>query len=141
MGFADFLVGLLPVHQSPVQHRMCFLLSDVLPAEEKEGEQQMLARVAAGIVLPRGFFGFAVLAMGRGPAPDANGGQVVIRVGMRGSAHAHPHSQTQAQCSDTGVRQRCVAGLFHKFERSACTAQTALRLLCGGFGLPAGALL
>lgn len=101
----------------------------------------MLAGVTASIVLPRGFFGLAVFTMGRGPAPDANGGQVVIRVGMCGSAHADPNAKTQTQCSHTGFCQRCVACFFHKFERSARTAQTALCLLCGGFWLPVGALL
>lgn len=101
----------------------------------------MLAGVTASIVLPRGFFGFAVLAMGRGPTPDANGGQVVIRAGMCGSAHADPHSQTQTQCSHIGFCQRCVAGVVHKFGRSARTAQTASGLLLGGLRLPVGALL
>lgn len=101
----------------------------------------MLAHVTASIVLPRGFFGFAVFAMGRGPTPDANGGQVVIRAGMCGSAHPDPHSETQTQCAHTGLLQRGVAGFLHKFERSAGAAQTAFRLLRGGFGLPVGALL
>ena len=119
---------------------MCFLLSDVLLEEEKEGEQQMLARLAAGVVLPRGFFGFAVLAMGRGPAPDANGGQVAVRAGVCWSAHADPHSQTQTQRPRTGFRQRRVAGVFHKFERSPRAAPAALCVLRGGRGLPVGAL-
>lgn len=100
----------------------------------------MLACVTASIVLPRGFFGFAVFAMGRGPTPDANGGQVVFRVGMYGSAHTDPLSQTQIQCSYSGFCQRCVACLFDKFERSARTAQTAVRLLGWSFWLIAGAL-
>lgn len=100
----------------------------------------MLALITASIVLPRGFFGFAVFAMGRGPTPDANGGQVVIRLGMCGSAHTHPHFETQTQCSYTSFRQRCVAGFFHKFERTACPAETALRLLCRGLWLIVGAL-
>lgn len=101
----------------------------------------MLALVTACIVLPRGFFGFAASAMGRGPTADANGGQVVIRVGVCGSAHTHPHSQTQTQCSHTVLCQRRVAGCVHKFERVARPAQTALRMPCGGLWLPVGALL
>lgn len=136
MGFADFFVGLHPVRQPPVQHRMCFLLFNLLPAAEKEAEQQVVAPVTAGVVLPRGFSGFAVLSVGRGPAPDANGGQVAVRVGMCGSAHAHPDAETQAQCSRAGVRQRRVAALPHQFERAAGAAQTAFRLLRRRFGLP-----
>lgn len=101
----------------------------------------MLAGVAASIVLPRGFFGFAGLAMGRGAAPDANGGQVVVRAGVRGSAHADPHSQTQTQCSHTGFCQRRLARVAHEFERSARAAQTAGRLPLRGLRLPAGALV
>lgn len=101
----------------------------------------MLAPVTAGVVLPRGFSGRALLAMGRGPAPDANGGQVVVRVGMCGSAHADPHSQTQTQRPRPGVRQRRVARLLHKFERSARAAQTAAGLRLRALGLPVGALL
>lgn len=140
MGFADFFVGLLPVHQSTLQPRMCFLLSNILPEEEKEGEQQMLAGVAASVLFPRGFSGFALFAVGRGPAPDANGGQVAVRVGMCGSAHADPDPEAQTQRPHPGVRQRCMAGVFHKFERSARTPQTAPGVLRRGVGLPVGAL-
>lgn len=101
----------------------------------------MLAGVAASIVLPRGFFGFAGLAMGRRAAPDTNGGQVVVRAGMCGSAHADPHSQTQTQCSHTGFCQRRLARFAHKFERSARAAQTAGRLPLRALRLPAGALV
>lgn len=101
----------------------------------------MLAGVAAGVVLPRGFFGFAGLAMGRGAAPDANGGQVAVRAGVRGSAHADPHSQTQTQRPHPGVRQRRLAGFAHKFERSARAAQTSGRLPLRGLRLPPGSLV
>lgn len=118
---------------------MRLLLPDVLLEEEKEGEQPLLARVAASLVFPRGFSGFALFAMGRGPAADADGGQVAVRVGLRGSAHAGAHSQTQTQRPRAGLRQRRVAGVFHESEQSARAAPTALRLLCGRFGLLAGA--
>lgn len=101
----------------------------------------MLAPVAAGVVLPRGFFGFAVSAMGGGPAPGANGGQVAVRPGVRGAAHADPHAQAQAQRPGAALRQRRVARLVHEPERSARAAQAALRLRRRGLGLPAGALL
>lgn len=132
-------MGLLAVRQPSVQHRMCFLLSDVLPAEEKERGEQMLASVAASVVFPRGFLGFAVFAVGRGAAPDANGGQVVLRAGMCGSANTDSHTQTQTQCSCTGLCQPGMVGLFHKFEWTACSAQTALRLPRRALRLPAGA--
>lgn len=101
----------------------------------------MLAGVAAGVVLPRGLFGAAGPAMGRGAAPDANGGQVVVRAGMCGSAHADPHSQTQTQCSHTGFRQRGLAGFAHQSERRARAAQAAARLPVRALRLPAGALV
>lgn len=101
----------------------------------------MLAGVAAGIVLPRGFFGVAGPAMGRGAAPDANGGQVVVRAGLRGSAHARPHSQTQTQRPGPGVCQRRLARFAHQPQRSARAAPAAGRLPLRALRLPAGALV
>lgn len=101
----------------------------------------MLAGVAAGIVLPRGFFGAAGPAMGRGAAPDANGGQVVVRAGLRGAAHAHPDSQTQTQRPRPGLCQRRLAPFPHQSERSARAAPAAGSLPLRALRLPAGPLV
>lgn len=91
----------------------------------------MLACVTASIMLLRGFFSFAVFAVGRGPTPDANDWQVVIRVGVCGSPNTDPHFETQIQCSDPGVCQCCVVGVFHQSELSACTPETRVCVFCG----------
>lgn len=92
-------------------------------------------------MLPWRLFGFAFFAMGRGAAPDANGGQVAVRVGVRGSPHTHPHLEAQTQHPHPAVRQRGVAGLLHQSGRPAAATQAVLRLPGRDMRLTAGTRL
>lgn len=100
----------------------------------------VLAVVAASVVLLGRLLGFAVVAMGGRPLPDANGGKIAVCAGLRGFVDIGAHFETQTQCCDSSFCQFGVASFLHEPWLLAPVRETSLSLRGGGIGLPLRAL-